>query len=218
MENTLHVLAIDDHAMVLQSYFSIFRNLEASVSINFKKACDCKSGRDLINSNLTNPFDIAVLDYSIPPFPEENLHSGGDMAALLRATMPGCKIIMMTMHKEFEIFSGIFQTIVPEGFINKNDCTTDEVAEGFSTVINGGNFYSPTIQLYKSRIEKGIVLEKSDIQVLQVLAKGLQNKDLTKYIPQSEHVIEQRKRYLKNMLEADTDDALLLKARQFGFI
>lgn len=219
MKKALHVLAIDDHAVVLQGYFSIFKHLEGDFTLNFKKACDCKSGHDVIINNVGRHFDIAVLDYSIPSHPELGLHSGEDMAGLLRKHMPDCKIIMMTMHREFEILGRIMQNIAPEGFINKSDCTTDELIDGFATVIAGGNFYSPTIKNYMQRMEKGIMLEELDLRILYLLAKGTKNKNLAKYIPLSDSGIEKRKYRIKRLLEVTGDDeALIAKAREMGYI
>lgn len=219
VKNALHVLAIDDHSVVLQGYFSIFKHLENSFTLNFKKACDCKSGHDTIICNKTNPFDIAVLDYSIPAHPELNLHTGEDMAALVRKEMPDCKIIMMTMHREFEVLGRIIQNIEPEGFINKSDCTTEELIEGFRAVINGNTFYSSTIKNYMIRLEKGIVLEELDLRILYLLAKGIRNKNLVKYIPLSDSGIEKRKYRIKRLLEVDGNDEVLIdKARQMGYI
>lgn len=219
LKNTLHVLAIDDHAVVLQGYFSIFKHLENPYKFNLKKASDCKTGHDIILRHRDTPFDIAVLDYSIPAYPKLGLHTGEDMAALLRREMPGCKIIMMTMHREFEILGRIIQNIAPEGFINKSDCTTEELMEGFQAVIKGDTFYSNTIQNYMMRLEKGIMLEEVDLRILYLLAKGIKNKNLIKYIPMSDSGIEKRKYRIKRLLEVDGDDEVLIdKARRMGYI
>jgi DNA-binding NarL/FixJ family response regulator len=219
LKNNLHVLAIDDHAVVLQGYFSIFKHLETPYQINFKTASDCKSGHDIILRHRDTPFDVAVLDYSIPPYPQLGLHTGEDMAALVRRNMPGCKIIMMTMHREFEIFGLIIKKIPPDGFVNKSDCTTEELIEGFQTVIKGDTFYSNTIENYMMRLEKGIMLEEVDLRILYLLAKGIKNKNLIKYIPMSDSGIEKRKYRIKRLLEVDGDDEVLIeKARRMGYI
>ncbi|MGV3460775.1 MAG: hypothetical protein ACO1N9_10025 [Flavobacterium sp.] len=219
MKKDLNVLAIDDHAVVLQGYFSIFKHLENSFSINFKKAWDCKSGHDVIVGNVDTPFDVAVLDYSIPSHPELGLYSGEDMAGLIRKHMPGCKIIMMTMHREFEILGRILQNIQPEGFINKSDCATEELIEAFATVVNDGSFYSPTVKNYMVRLEKDIVLDDADLRLLHKLAKGIKGRSLAKCLMLSDAVIEKRRQKLKKLFEIDgDDDALVAEAKKLGYI
>lgn len=219
MRKSLNVLGIDDHMVVLEGYHSIFKLLGGDYELNFTKAHDCRSGFEVIESHKANPFDMAILDYSIPDFPEKKLYTGQDMAMLLRQTMPSCKIVMMTMHKEMEIMAGILHTINPEGFINKSDCNTDELADGFKTVLDNGMYHSKTISTYLKRIEKGIVLDEVDTKIIMLLSKGIKNKNLSKYIPLSDSAIEKRKYKVKKMLDVTGDDeALVNEARRQGYI
>lgn len=219
MEKVLQVLAIDDHGVVLEGYNAIFKSIETLKAIKFIKASDCKSGYEVIEKNVKKPFNIAVVDYSIPSYEEKNLFSGEDMALLLREKMPECKIVMMTMHKEVDIIARILQKINPEGFINKSDCTTDELVAGFTSVIEGNIFYSKTVSNYIKRTEKGVVLDDVDVRIIQLLAKGVKNKNLDKYILLSASGIEKRKYRIKRLLEVEGDDeALICEARNRGYI
>ncbi len=221
MKNILHVLAIDDHVVVLEGYHSIFKNLEITypLELKFTKASDCKSGYEAVINHALQPFDVAVVDYSIPDFPEKKLFSGGDIAMLLREHMPKCKIIMMTMHKEVDIMDKILQKINPEGFINKSDCTTDELRDGFNIVLENKIFHSKTVTDYIARMEKGIILDETDIKIIQLLSKGIKNKNLEKYIPLSASAIEKRKYKIKRQLEVKGDDEELISvARNQGYI
>lgn len=219
LKKNLNVLAIDDHMVVLEGYHSIFKMLDGDHELVFTKANDCRSGYEVIESRKSNPFHIAIVDYSIPDFAEKNLYSGQDMAMLLRKTMPACKIVMMTMHKEIEIMASILQGIKPEGFINKSDCNTDELADGFKAVIENNTYYSKTVSTYLKRIEKGIVLDEVDTKIIMLLSKGIKNKNLSKYIPLSDSAIEKRKYKVKKMLDVNGDDeALITEARKQGYI
>ena len=220
MNQKLHVLAIDDHVVVLEGYYYMFQNLDHNHGVlEFKKANDCKTGYKVISANRDTPFDLALLDYSIPHFEEEKLYSGADLAMLIRQTMPNCKIILMTMHKEIDIIAGILDTINPEGFINKSDCTTDELVHAFKEVLNGSIFYSKAISSYLKRRERGIVLEDIDVRIILLLAKGIKNKNLSTYIPLSDSAIEKRKYKIKRLLDVEgNDEDLIHEARTQGFI
>lgn len=221
MKNTLHVLAIDDHVVVLEGYHSIFKSLDIAPfsQLKFIKASDCKSGYEAITNHQMRPFDIAVIDYSIPQFPEKKLHSGEDIAMLIRKHMPKCKIIIMTMHREMDLLSRILRKVEPEGFVNKSDCTTDELLAGFKKVLNGDVFYSRIIIDYIKRREQGIMLEDIDLRIILLLAKGIKNKNLEKYIPLSASAIEKRKYKIKRLLEVKGDDEDLINvARSQGYI
>jgi len=221
LKKNLSVLAIDDHMVVLEGYRSIFKILEGNSFENliFTKAHDCRSGHKIIESHKGKPFDFAIIDYSIPDSPELKLNSGHDIALYLREVMPKCKIVMMTMHKEVEIMSSILHNIKPEGFINKSDCNTDEIAECFKSVLENNNYYSTTIASYIKRLEKGVMLDDIDTKIIVLLSKGVKNKNLSRYIPLSDSAIEKRKYKVKKMLDITGDDeSLIAEARKQGYI
>lgn len=220
MNKKLHVLGIDDHVVVLEGYHYMFQNLDHNHGeLTFVKAKDCKTGYKVISANQGTPFDLALLDYSIPHYEDKQLHTGADLAMLIRKIMPECKIIMMTMHKEIDIIGGILETINPEGFINKSDCTTDELSFAFKQVLDGNTFYSKAISNYLKRKEKGDALEDIDVRIILLLAKGIKNKNLSNYIPLSDSAIEKRKYKIKRLLEVEgNDEDLIHEARTQGFI
>lgn len=216
----MYVLGIDDHAVVLEGYHSIFKYFEtSSIELKFVKANDCKSGYEVIHYNRKTPFDIAVVDYNIPPFPEIGLHSGEDIALLLREHMPSCKIVIMTMHKEVDTMGRILEKIKPEGFINKSDCTVNELIEGFRKILDGNTYFSKTISNIIKRLESEILLEDIDVKIIYLLAKGVKNKNLSKHIPLSDSTIEKRKYRIKELLDVSGgDEELINKARSLGYI
>lgn len=220
MNPKLHVLAIDDHVVVLEGYHYMFQNLDQDYGeLKFVKAKDCKTGYRVISANRDEPFDIALIDYSIPHYEDQQLYSGADLAMLVRDTMPNCKIILMTMHKEIDIISSILSTIDPEGFINKSDCSTEELSGAFKQVLDGQVYYSKAISNYLQRRKKGVVLEDVDVRIILLLAKGIKNKNLSNYIPLSESAIEKRKYKIKRLLEIEgNDEDLIHEARTQGFI
>ena len=123
------------------------------------------------------------------------------------------------MHKEIDIISSILQKINPEGFINKSDCSTDELTEAFKNVLDGGSYYSKAVSNYLNRKDNGVVLEDIDVRIILLLAKGIKNKNLENYIPLSGSAIEKRKYNIKRMLEVNGDDEdLINEARTQGFI
>ncbi|MGQ2983537.1 response regulator [Flavobacterium sp.] len=219
MVKILHVLGIDDHAVVLEGYHSIFSSLDISGKLKFTKAHDCRSGYEVIHRHKDTPFDIAVLDYSIPHFPERQLYSGEDMALLIREVMPSCKIVMMTMHNKVDVMGSILEKVKPEGFINKSDCSTIELMEGFREVLEGNSYFSKTVAGFVARKQSEVLLEELDIKIILLLANGIKTKNLSKYIPLSESGIEKRKYRIKRLLDINGgDEELIQKARALGYI
>ncbi|MFP9112848.1 response regulator [Flavobacterium sp. RHBU_3] len=220
MSNILHVIAVDDHTVVLEGYHYMFQNLDhKNDHLKFVKARNCEMAYNTVMAHRNEPFHLALLDYSIPQYEDQKLSSGADVAMLIRKTMPRCKIILMTMHKEIDIIANILETVKPEGFINKSDCSTEELQHAFKEVLDGNIFYSKAISNYLKRKEKGIVLEDIDVRIILLLAKGIKNKNLSNYIPLSDSAIEKRKYRIKRLLDIEgNDEDLIHEARSQGFI
>lgn len=213
------MLGIDDHAVVLEGYHSIFKSFDQFEKLEFTKAHDCRSGYETITKRKNPPFDVAVIDYSVPHFSEKRLYSGEDIALLLRKAMPNCKIIIMTMHKKVDIMLSILEKVKPEGFINKSDCTTSELIEGFQAILDGNTYYSKTVSDFMARLESEVLLEDVDVKIILLLATGIKNKNLSKYIPLSDSAIEKRKYRIKYLLDVNGgDEELINKARTLGYI
>lgn len=123
------------------------------------------------------------------------------------------------MHKEMDIMERILHKVNPEGFINKSDCSTDELIDGFNKVMKNEVYHSKTVSDHIKRIEKGIVFDATDLKIIQLLSKGIKNKNLEKYIPLSSSAIEKRKYKLKRALDVKGDDEDLINtARKLGYI
>ncbi|WP_159799837.1 response regulator [Flavobacterium sp. MK4S-17] len=219
MDKATRVLAIDDHAVLLESYHTIFTSPALAISkLVYLQAGNCHEGYTMVMENKGNPFDIAVIDYSIPAWAEGGYYSGKDIAKLIRQHMPSCKIIMMTMHKECTIIEAVLQEVAPQGFINKSDCTTDELMECFSAVAAGKKFLSKTINNHIKQRDNGIKLDDTDIKIIRLLSKGIKSKALSEYLPLSNSMIEKRKQKIKHLLKVKGDEELVKAAKNDGYI
>jgi len=216
----LHVFAVDDHEGILAGYNYMFENRDQNRDeLLFLKAHDCESAYNTIKNNAHNPFDIALIDYSIPAYAEMHLHTGQDIALLIRTMMPNCKIVMLTMHREVSTISSVLLTVNPEGFINKSDCNVEDLANAFAKVLSGEMYYSKTISTYTNRPDKNITLEDIDISIITLLAKGIKNKNLSRYIPLTDTIIASRKHKIKKLLKVVGDDKeLIYVAKSQGYI
>jgi len=220
LKKKLHVFAVDDHEAILDGYNFMFENLDYEHDgLMFTRAFDCESAYNTIKNHTAAPFDIALVDYSIPAYEEKQLFTGQDVALLLRTLMPTCKIVMLTMHREVSILSKVLLTVNPEAFINKSDCNIEELCTAFETVLNGDHYYSKTVTNYSSRPQTDVTLEDIDVRIIVLLAKGIKTKNLSRYIPLTDTIIESRKHKIKQLLKVEGDDKDLVHvAKSQGYI
>ncbi|PHK25051.1 hypothetical protein VF13_42650, partial [Nostoc linckia z16] len=117
MPQKLNILIVDDHPMTVNGYVNVLSEEEfEGYELEFTKALDCEQAYNLIVSqNNGNPFNIAYLDLSLPPYPDKNIFSGLDLGVLLRKTIPDCTIIILTMHSEASLVDRLMKEISPQG-------------------------------------------------------------------------------------------------------
>src|SRR5690606_2186013 len=82
---------------------------------------------------------------SLPPFEEQDLHSGIDLALLIRLRHPLCKIVIITMHCEPVWVNQILKSVNPEGFISKSEINYRTFPAAYHKIVDGDFQYSSSI-------------------------------------------------------------------------
>lgn len=221
MTNPINILIVDDHPFIIQAYRNALdKYSQQGYEFVVTQANNCKTGYESIMEAET-PFDVAFFDISMPEYAEKGIYSGEDLAALIKTEMPGCKIILLTMHTELLKINNIIKNINPSGLIIKNDLTFDELIFAFDKIINNESYYSQTvIKLVGQAQYNNIELDAFDKQILFHLSKGVKTKDLPQYIPLSLSAIEKRKLNIREILEVSggSDIDLINEAKTKGVI
>jgi len=222
MPAKVNILIVDDHPFIIEAYKNAIKGYN-SVDYEFTitQANDCRSGYENITASPTGDFNIAFFDISMPSYEEKNIHSGEDLALLIKKHMPDCKIILLTMHTELLKISNIVKNINPNGLIIKNDLTFDELLTAFDKILKEENYYSQTVVKLISQIQyDNIDVDQFDKQILYHLSKGTKTKDIPSFVPLSLSAIEKRKLNLKETLnlKGATDIDLIREARNKGLL
>ena len=222
MQQKLNILIVDDHPFIIEAYKNALKGY-ASANLEFviTQANDCKSGYDNIIEPQNGDFDLAFFDISMPAYEEKGIFSGEDLAKLVKAQMPKCKVILLTMHTELLKISSIVKDINPNGLIIKNDLTFDELLIAFDKILKGHNYYSQTVIKLISQVQYGdINVDSFDKQILYHLSKGTKTKDIPAFIPLSLNAVEKRKMNLKELLNitSGSDIDLIREAKNKGLL
>jgi DNA-binding NarL/FixJ family response regulator len=222
MPHKVNILIVDDHPFIIEAYKNAIKGYNSEdYEFTITQASDCRSGYDNITSPQNGVFQIAFFDISMPPYEEKNIHSGEDLAMLIKTEMPDCKVILLTMHTELLKISNIVKNINPNGLIIKNDLTFDELLTAFDKILKGENYYSQTVVKLISQIQyDNIDVDQFDKQILYHLSKGTKTKDIPSFVPLSLSAIEKRKLNLKETLhlKGATDIDLIREAKNKGLI
>lgn len=221
MTNPINILIVDDHPFIIEAYKNAIKKYsEQGHEFIITQANNCKTGYENIVDQ-SEPFDIAFFDISMPEYPEKGIHSGEDLAMLMKSEMPNCKIILLTMHTELLKINNIIKNINPSGLIIKNDLTFDELLFAFDKIIKNESYYSQTVIKLVGQAEyNNIEMDAFDKQILFHLSKGVKTEDLPQYIPLSLSAIEKRKLNIGEILEVTggNDVDLINEAKTKGVI
>jgi DNA-binding NarL/FixJ family response regulator len=169
----------------------------------------------------TAKFDVVFLDVTLPPYKEQNLESGEDLARLVKNHLPTAKIVMLTSHVESLVLYKILKDCNPNGLLVKSDILPEEFLKAFDEIVRGENYYSPTVtQQKQDLILSPKMLDSYNMQIILLLSQGIKTKNLQDYINLSQSAIEKRKSIIKIFfgIERGTDEDILREARNLGLI
>lgn len=218
----MNILLIDDHPLTVSVYATIileekkfFKNARITIAHN------CNEAFDIIMkaSNANNAFDLAIIDYNLPPYKEENILSGADLTILTAKKFPKCKIGMITSHSEVLIIYDLLRKINPHGLISKNDINAENLCEVIKEIMAGGSYKSPQIKACVQEVwTKDLIFDDYNRKILLYLSKGYRIKDLENIIMLSGSAIQKRVVKLKRVFEAQDERELLKKIFEQGFL
>ncbi|WP_284651134.1 response regulator [Flavobacterium terrisoli] len=214
------VLIIDDHPSLIEGYKAILSYNPYGYVINTETIFSCESAYDLITSTKV-AFDVIMIDYTMPPYPEKNIHNGADLVPIIRQYLPEARIMMLTSHYESLLLLKLIRECNPEGLLVKSDFQAEELLVAFDTIVKGENYFSSTIKNLKQEIkESAKVLDSYNRQIIMLLSQGIQTKNLPEHLNLSKSAIDKRKVTIKEFfdIEKGTDEDILREARKQGLI
>lgn len=218
----MNILLVDDHPITVEGFMNALLQLNfTQKKAVFSKVHNCKDGYNaILNASETfHPFDLAIIDQSLPSYPEQSIASGSDLALLIRKQMPDCKIIIVTAHTEVVIVYEIAKNIRPDGLIIKNDINPDNLQIIVTEVLQGKQYQSPMVKNCINEIwKKELMIEDSNRQILMYLSKGFKIKELESIVNLTSSAIQKRIIRMKKAFDVTDDTGLIKEAVKQGFI
>lgn len=228
LENKLNksidnILIVDDHPLTVEVHKGIISKALKEQKINYLTAVTAEKAFTIINKIKLKGENLkmALFDINLPPYKEQNIESGEDLAVITRELFPNCKIVIISMHNDPLWVNRIIKAINPEGFLAKSDVDAKSLAEICSKIEADFFFYSESIkQSNKIMIQQNINWDEYDTKILQYIAEGYKTAHLTKLIPLSLSAIEKRKANIKKQLIFDigSDKELIELAKSKGLL
>lgn len=218
----MNILLVDDHPMTVEGFMNVLLKTNfLNVRPVFTKKHSCEGAYIAITEAVQNKqlFDLAIVDQGLPSYAEQSIASGSDLALLIREHMPDCKIIMITAHSEVVIIYDIVKKISPDGLINKNDISPDNLQLIVTEVMQGNQYHSDTVKNCITEIwKKELMFDDFNRQILSYLSIGFKVKELEDVVHLCTSAIQKRVIRMKAAFEVADDSSLVKEAIKQGFI
>ena len=212
---------IDDHPSQIEGYKIILAYNTSGLEIETTCCYSCEKAYEAITKGSYGFFDMVFLDRSLPAFPEKGIHSGEDLAQLIKTHLPQSKTVIITSHSEAFLLYNMARTIEPAGLLVKSDFTAEDLIFAFEAILKGEHYYSQTVKESLSQLlSKKNYLDSYNRQIIMLLAQGIKTKNLPDHLSISLSAIEKRKAQIKDYLciEKGSDEAIVREAKRLGFI
>ncbi|WP_035759273.1 DNA-binding response regulator [Flavobacterium tegetincola] len=214
----MNIFIVDDHPMTVAGYAETLSGSQIfPQSTCFIKAYNCQDAFSKITANAT--LDLAIIDFGLPSFAEQNIFSGSDLTKIVKQHNPECKVIIITAHTEILIIFEIYKNTKPDGLIIKNDLTPENLKTAASQVMIGNQFQSTSVQKVIQDIwKKELMIEDTNREILLYLSKGNKIKDIERITKISMSTIQRRIAHMKDAFNVSEDSSLIKEAILQGFL
>ena len=197
-EDAIRVLIVDDHELFRKGLQMV---LEAEADIDV--VGEASDGNEAIEKAEEHSPDVVLMDVRMPK------RSGIEATRDIKDTLPSTKILMLTISdEEADLYEAI--KAGASGYLLK-EISIEEVADAVRAVQQGQSLISPSMAskllnefaaMVKRRDERAQVpgprLTERELEVLKLVAKGLNNRDIGSELFISENTV---KNHVRNILE-----------------
>ena len=194
----VRVLIVDDHALFRRGLQMV---LEGETDIDV--VGEAGDGQEAIERAESTTPDVVLMDVRMPK------RSGIEATRTIKDTLPSTKILMLTISdEEADLYEAI--KAGASGYLLK-EISIEEVADAVRAVHAGQSLISPSMAskllnefaaMVKRRDERAQVpgprLTSRELEVLKLVAKGLNNRDIGQELFISENTV---KNHVRNILE-----------------
>jgi two-component system NarL family response regulator len=191
-------MVVDDHALFRRGLEMVLGNEE-----DLELVGEASDGQEAVERAQDLMPDVVLMDVRMPR------RSGIEATAQIRDLLPHVKILMLTISDdEADLYDAI--KAGASGYLLK-EISIDEVATAIRSVAGGQSLISPSmasklLSEFATMIKKGDErqqvpaprLTDRELEVLKLVAKGLNNRDIAKQLFISENTV---KNHIRNILE-----------------
>ena len=210
----IKVILADDHAIVRDGIKAVITKKGDGIAV----IGEASNGNDVLKLSKTNPADVYLLDISMP------ILNGIETTYRLIKDNPKNKIILLSMHDDRTFVEKALHSGA-RGYILK-ESATDEIVFGINEVYLGRYYLTPKISSYliedfldqKQGRQFIHALSSRERGILQLLAEGLNNKEIAEKLSLSLNTIHVHRNNIMKKLNIHRQADLIKYALKEGIV
>lgn len=195
---TINVLIADDHPLIREGLSKIL-----SLNEDIKIIGEARDGREAVKMTMKTHPDVVLMDINMPHM------NGIEAARVIKSELPQTGIIALTIHDDQEYIDEMIESGV-SGFLLK-DVEPETLVKSVREVSKGKSLFEEDHRGKKTADRKTYLkrdgleeLTRRELDVLQLIAKGMCNKDIAESLFISEKTV---KNHLTNIFrKINVDD------------
>jgi len=199
---SIRLLIVDDHAVVRAGFSSVLRT-----QVGLEVVGTVQSGEEALALLERCPVDVLLLDLHMPQT------SGIETLIVLRKRRcPPHVIILSSFEPDEEICRAV--EAGADGYLRK-DSSCSEIVEAVYAVSSGSRYLPEWIVAHISERKFGSTLTPRELEILEMVSKGLTNKEIGRAIQVSHFTVRNHVRHIIAKLEVgDRTEAATVAIQQ----
>jgi len=191
MRNSIRLMLADDHSIVLMGLKAMLDGCE-----DIEVVATAESGREAVSVFAANRPDVLLLDLRMPDA------NGDEVAKAILRSFPAARIIILTTYDLEADIRRVMDAGVA-GYLLKQTKLPD-LLRAIRTVHEGRTWFSESILRSAAAAGEEADLSQRQMDVLELVAKGLSNKEIADIFGFSENGAKQHLRRIFSKLGAST--------------
>lgn len=208
-----NIAVVDDQAMFRKGLISLLSEFE-----ELNVMLEAENGKDFQDKLKKKKPDVVLLDLEMP------VMDGMETLAFLKATHPGIRVLILTMHNEEAIIAHMIESGA-HGFLVKND-PIETLIDAIFSVMDTGYYLDERVshalvqrlmlgKKIKPNFEK-VGLTERELQVIQLLCQEFTTKEIGEKMSLSHRTVEGHKEMILEKIKAKNTVGIVMYAIKNG--
>jgi DNA-binding NarL/FixJ family response regulator len=205
LKNSIRLLMVDDQIVVRAGFGSVLRGHEGLSLVG-----SVSGGEEALILLRHCLVDVLLLDLHMPAM------SGIDTMRELQKLVPRPRVVILSsFESDVEVCRAV--ELGAQGYLRK-DTSCDEIVEAILTVYAGGCYLPEWVVTRMSERNLAAKLSRRELEILEMVAKGLTNKEIGRAFQVSHFTVRNHVRHIMAKLEAGDRTEAATLAIQHGLL